>query len=175
MYVCIGTTALVFGFNLSLTDDNSITLPFSWSTWYDVSGFSGEILDFSVDWGDDTVESYGSDSSSDTVVSHSYTEVPDHLIEIQITGQVERINFDAVSASAAALVTIPNLGSATIGMYPGWFEGCTALQSITASQPVLNSADDGLVDTKEMFKDCTSFNSDLSHWDTSSVRFFIFF
>ena len=105
----------IIGFNLSQAQDNTITLPFSFSTEYDTTGYPTEVLDLVVDWGDRTTPEAFSGSSSSTLVSHTYSGDFSNMVDIHITGRIDRFNFDTVtSASREAFIVVANWYSLTI-------------------------------------------------------------
>jgi surface protein len=120
--------------------------------------------DFTIDWGDGTVEKHQYNINDAVFVSHAYDMAGDHLVSIQG-------NFPAItmkdSPSADKLVGIQQWGNIQWRDMESAFYGCTNLSEYTATDvPDLSNVDS----MKDMFRACTQFNGAIGDWDTSHVK-----
>ncbi len=124
---------------------------------------SAGTYNFLVDWGDtnsDTITAY-----DQTEVTHTYSSAGTYTVRITGTIQGWKFGFGGIPAGDyLKLLTIDEWGE--FDMRPttrGHFQGCVNLTSMATDAPIV------AVDMTEAFRGCTIFNSDISHWDMSSV------
>ena len=117
--------------------------------------------DYLIDWGDGS-ESYMIPSMSQTVrnnaILHTYSSTS--TVTIMVYGDLGKI-IETTGNSARMIRDISNWGSATVGTKS--FQNC---QNLSISATNLPNLDANLAYT---FSGATSFNSDISNWDTSNV------
>ena len=119
------------------------------------------IYNFKVFWGDgesSIVAAYDLESAS-----HTYSDSGDYTVKIW--GQIEGFNFYKTDASAKSILDITDWGELKLGNDEAYFRGCSNLQITADNAPDLSST----TTLKAMFRECTSFNSDINHWDVSSI------
>jgi hypothetical protein len=159
--------------------DESITVPL----------FSGETYDFSIDWGDGTVEAISTSASP----SHIY-ENPG-VYTIQIAGTFPRIYFNG-TGDRQKILSIEQWGAISWRSMEHAFRGATGLQLnaqdtpdlrlVTSLRSTFQSATDfaghpsmgswdvsAVQDFGYTFSAANAFNQDLSAWNTSSATTFI--
>lgn len=173
---CTGAFLIVFNTALLSPANDIITLPFSFDPIYNPVGQPGEVLDFTVDWGDGTAPESFSGTDPLTIVSHDYSSsqaylTKSSLVEIAITGTVERFNFQTVlSSSKEAFIDVLNWRSAALGQFGYWFKDCVNLQGFTDPDTPVNSVSSGLVTLRGMFYGCSSLLSEgFDTWDIQLV------
>jgi surface protein len=160
---------------LTTVANESITIPTS---------IDGEIYDYTVDWGDGTIE-----SSQTTDATHTYATTGTQTISI--TGVFPRIYFND-AGDKDKIQTIEQWGAIEWTSMQRAFYGCSNLNitnvnidtpnlsGVTSLISMFNGAisfnhnlsgwDVSLVtSTSSMFNGATAFNGDLSLWDTSKV------
>ena len=117
--------------------------------------------DYLIDWGDGS-ESYMIPSMSqadrNNAILHTYSSTS--TVTIMVYGDLGKIIETTVN-SARMIRDISNWGSATVGTKS--FQNC---QNLSISATNLPNLDANLAYT---FSGATSFNSDISNWDTSNV------
>lgn len=137
--------------DMSLTDTNTLDFPLVDDGNYD----------FTIDWGDGTVESY-----TNADVSHTYDTAAKYTVIV--TGVCEGFGFSSFYSemNEENLVDIGQWGSVKLNNESYKFADCTNLTGFTATdEPDL----EGITNLRNMFKNATLFNGDISGWDTSSV------
>nr|WP_293297768.1 BspA family leucine-rich repeat surface protein [Allomuricauda sp.] len=118
--------------------------------------------DFTVDWGDGTVEEVVLTNGEESF-SHEYAGADTYIVAIQ--GDFPFIRMDN-SSTPQKLVGIQQWGDIEWQSMESAFEGCTDLSEYTATD-VPDLANVGSM--KRMFADCTLFNGPIGDWDTSNV------
>ena len=117
--------------------------------------------DYLIDWGDGS-ESYMIPSMSqadrNNAILHTYSSTS--TVTIMVYGDLGKI-IETTGDSARMIRDISNWGSATVGTKS--FQNC---QNLSISATNLPNLDANLAYT---FSGATSFNSDISNWDTSNV------
>ena len=117
--------------------------------------------DFSVDWGDGGARQH---VQTWREAKHEYSRPGQYSIEI--TGTLNGFSFGKGDRkSAGKLLHIPQWGCLRLGNSGGYFHGCCNLQSI-ACVPDLT----GVQNMSDMFSGASSFNGDISGWDTAQVK-----
>ncbi len=128
------------------TDNESITIP-----------TKGDGYDYTVDWGDGTV-----DSAIAGNATHIYEKAG--IYTVKIKGDFPRIFFNN-QGDKDKILTIEQWGIIEWKFFDFAFMGCSKLVSNTSEVP-------NLIEVKSLdssFKGCTAFTGDLSKWDVSSV------
>ena len=118
----------------------------------------GQVYDFTIDWGDGTVETHNTDTSP----THTYSSAGTY--QISINGTLPRIRFNN-GGDKLKLLSIDNWGSIEWNSMNSAYEGCSNLVINAPNAPDLSSA----TSLSQAFKDCAALNTSLNHWDTSSI------
>jgi surface protein len=134
---------------------NRFILPFS-----RVGGF-----DVSVDWGD------GTSSSSTVSPDHTYADSGTYSISVTNNGanslrfgdESATFDFDTGRPYNRILIAVTTFPT-WINSYEEAFSGASNLTSVPAGLPA------GVLSTKNMFRDATEFNADISGWDMSALK-----
>ena len=116
---------------------------------------------FKVFWGDgqeSIVATYDLESAT-----HTYTEAGDYTVTVW--GEINGFNFDMTKTSASNIIDITNWGQVKLGNDGGYFRKCTNLQITAEDAPDLSET----TNFRTMFREATSFNSNINHWDVSGV------
>lgn len=116
---------------------------------------------FKVFWGDgesSIVATYDLESAS-----HTYAEAGDYTVTVW--GVLQGFNFDLTDASADNILDITDWGTITLGNDGGYFRSCANLQISASNAPDLSET----TNFRTMFREATSFNSNINHWDVSKV------
>ena len=130
------------------TNDESITIPAADTT-----------STYTIDWGDGTTSASVTGSQT-----HQYASPGDHTITI--SGDFPGIHLASQpSTNAEKLVSLDNWGDARWKSMAGAFTGASNMVYRASDVPDLS----GVTSMAGMFARATSFNGDLSDWDTSSV------
>ncbi len=95
-------------------------------------------------------------------VMHSYPHEGEY--KIRIKGDIIGFRFSD-SGDKNKIIDIKNWGSLRLGGYRGYFQGCSNLD--VSATDVLNLT--GTTDMGSMFDGATSFNGDISLWNTNRV------
>jgi len=134
-----------------VADNEQITLPLIETGNYN----------FMVFWGD------GDSSIVATydLVSASHTYASAGQYTVTIWGNIEGINFYVTNASAKNIIDILDWGQLKLGNDGFYFRGCSNLQISATNAPDLSETDN----LRCMFREATSFNSPINHWDVSGV------
>ncbi|MGK0413950.1 MAG: surface protein, partial [Polaribacter sp.] len=131
------------------SDNESITIPIGDGTF-----------DYTVDWGDGTEESgFIGDAT------HSYTTLGDHTVKI--TGQFDAIKFQESSVSREKIIEVVQWGNNKWLTFDKAFSFCTNIQVTATDAPNLDNPN--FSSMSSMFFNATNFNSDINHWNVSSV------
>ena len=131
--------------------NESITLPLTENGTYN----------FKVFWGDgeeSIVATYDLESAT-----HTYVQAGDY--EVTIWGEIQGFNFFKTNQSAKNILDISSWGQVKLGNDQAYFFRCSNLQVSAADAPDLS----GTTDLFAMFREATSFNSNINHWDMSGV------
>ena len=111
-----------------------------------------------VDWGDGTTKSYRSGP-----IVHQYAAA-DAQYTVKVTGSASTFGNGYISYAGAPLITeVVQWGSLGLKNLAGAFNGAYNLISVPKVLPP------GVTDTSYMFYNASSFDSDISAWDTSAV------
>nr|WP_321411038.1 BspA family leucine-rich repeat surface protein [uncultured Allomuricauda sp.] len=119
--------------------------------------------DFTIDWGDGTVESINA-VPDNFAFGHTYAEPGTYSVAIQ--GQFPAINMDVVDAiHAEKLVSIEQWGNIAWQSFHYAFFECENMTYKANDAPNLSK----VTSVNGMFRSASSFNGDISSWNTSSV------
>jgi len=116
---------------------------------------------FKVFWGDgqeSIVATYDLESAS-----HTYAEAGDYTVVVW--GIIEGFNFYQTDQSADNIIDVVSWGQLKLGNDEAYFRGCSNLQISATDAPDLSNT----TTLKAIFREATSFNSDINHWDVSGV------
>lgn len=114
---------------------------------------------YDIDWEDDGVFDNFNIAGD---ISHNYPIAGLHRVRIR--GTFPRIFFNN-SGDKDKIFAVRNWGNQIWTSMRGAFHGCTNLQIIANDSPNLSN----VTDMRKMFMDATSFNSNISSWDTSNI------
>ncbi|MEQ8577846.1 MAG: BspA family leucine-rich repeat surface protein [Balneola sp.] len=120
-------------------------------------------FDFTIDWGDGTVEKFTGDAP---IISHTYTEFG--AKNIRIAGVFPEMNASADGATIASIRSVVLWGEIQWESMASMFAGADSLELRNLDTPDLSSVSN----MENMFfslSNQSSFNSDISDWDVSSV------
>ncbi|WP_318344318.1 BspA family leucine-rich repeat surface protein, partial [Flagellimonas baculiformis] len=117
--------------------------------------------DFTIDWGDGTVEQITTAGE----ISHAYTSAGTHTVAIK--GQLPRLVFGIFEGDSNLdkLLSVEQWGSIQWESMQGTFAYCSNMVLNTTDTPDLSQ----VTNMTGMFLGATSFNGDISGWDTSNV------
>ena len=122
--------------------------------------YDGGTYNFAVNWGDSSASTVTSwddrDATHQYAASGSYT--------IQIAGTLNGWSFNN-SGDRQKITDISDWGMLQLGNKGGAFQGATNLQISAAGSPDLT----GVTNLSNTFAGATSFNNDVSGWNTSAV------
>ena len=113
---------------------------------------------YTVDWGDGIA-----DATVTGTQTHTYAGASTYTVAI--SRGLEQINLGADSANAAKLQSIEQWGDIKWTTMHATFQDASNMVYNADDSPNLS----GVTDTSGMFSGATSFNGDISGWDTSSV------
>ncbi|MFD2098372.1 BspA family leucine-rich repeat surface protein [Flagellimonas iocasae] len=143
----------------------------TWTTPSDdfelIIGTNSELsYDFTIDWGDGTVEDL---SALTEDPSHVYAKADTYTVAINGTFpaiQMYRFEEDQLIPSQQALIGIEQWGTIAWETFGAAFQNCANLEIYNAEDtPDLSIVED----LSSMFYGATLFNGDISDWDTSNV------
>ena len=137
---------------VSIWSGSSITLPI----------YNGGNYDFTVDWGDGTIESV----TDYTQGTHTY--LTSSTYTVTITGMIEGFNFDIDSTSRESILEILQWGSLRLINSTDYFNSCINLV-LTGVTDTLNLV--GITNLSGMFANCSSLTTinNIGSWDLSNV------
>ncbi len=138
---------MVLEYDTSLDTGTTISLP--------LAAQGGSLVDVEVDWGDGNIESFTTTGSKD----HTYAS--EGTYTVTITGDLDQ--YGDFGASQPMLTACTSFGTLGISSLFGAFHGAS---NMTVAPDNLPST---VTQLAAMFKDCTSFNYDVSGWDVSNV------
>uniref|UniRef100_UPI00296E781F BspA family leucine-rich repeat surface protein n=1 Tax=Flagellimonas baculiformis TaxID=3067310 RepID=UPI00296E781F len=116
--------------------------------------------DFTVDWGDGTVEQINTAGD----ISHVYASAGTHTVAIK--GQLPAVSFSGEGdPNPAKLLTVEQWGSIQWKNMNSTFAYCSNMVLNATDKPDLSQ----VTDMAHMFRNAAAFNNDLSDWDTSNV------
>ncbi|WP_299114089.1 BspA family leucine-rich repeat surface protein [uncultured Winogradskyella sp.] len=167
---------LITNFSWSIDDGQQdptcglISEPFitTWNT--DISGtsnsssiiiptFTGEVYNYTVLWGDGTL-----DEGLTGNATHEYATPG--VYEVKIYGDFPRIDFNSsTSANRAKIIEVTNWGINEWTTMENAFFDCGNLNITALDVPNLSNASN----LSSMFFNCTNFNSDINNWDVSNI------
>ncbi|WP_422106258.1 BspA family leucine-rich repeat surface protein [Winogradskyella sp.] len=165
---CLGDIArqnLIDNYNWTITDgDTSCSTPFItlWQTTTDnesitIPTFSGETYDYTVYWGDGTI-----DTGLTGDATHTYTAADTYTVSIR--GTFPRIYFNNAD-DKEKIIDITQWGDNTWTSMERAFQGCINLNISASDAPDLS----GVTDLSHMFRNANAMNSAIDHWDMSTV------
>jgi surface protein len=144
------------------TNGESITIP----TDGNVEGFDVSKYDFTIDWGDGTVEEIAGD---DPDPSHQYSSAGTYQVEITTSQAGEAFPLFSLGAgsseNAQRLQSIDQWGSIQWESMAFAFAGAENMVYRAADEPILTN----VTNMRSMFRNTTLFNGDIGSWDVSSV------
>ena len=118
--------------------------------------------DYTIDWGDGTVETNQTDSAS-----HTYVTAGEY--EVKISGTFEAIRFKLPRGgnhpSRNNIIDIIQWGDIAWKSFDSAFSSCENLTMTATDAPDLTE----VTSLNRMFVGATSFDSDVSNWDTSTI------
>jgi surface protein len=145
----IDPTAFVTTWDTSLGDDTTVTLALAGT------------VDAYIDWGDGSPVQHVS-----TPGPHSHDYGVDGIYTVSVTGSVTEYNTsDNGFAGSKKLVSVDNWGQLGFTSMVRAFYGCKSLVYVPNTTDGLES----VTRMDSMFRSASSFNSNISDWDTSSV------
>ncbi|WP_271767119.1 BspA family leucine-rich repeat surface protein [Aquimarina algiphila] len=161
------------GLNWSITDDGvaCASTDFFITTWQTTTDnenivipTTGSGYDYSVDWGDGTIETgFTGNATHEYTTSGTYT--------VRIIGDFPRIYFND-SGDKDKILNVTQWGSIAWNGFNDAFSGCSNLDVIATDAPDLSN----VTSVSRMFRECTTLGTssmlDFSNWDTSSVVVF---
>ena len=135
--------------NPGVSGPNQITIP----------TFPGETYNYTIDWGDGTMDTGVTGS-----ITHTYTAAG--IYTVTISGQFPRIYFNN-GGDRQKLLTVQQWGSISWNSFQNAFYGCTNLDVIATDTPNLS----GVTDFSGIFQGCSSLvgTNDFGLWDTSTI------
>jgi surface protein len=114
---------------------------------------------YTVDWGDDVVESL---SGAQT---HTYATAGSYVI--RVTGGLTAITFNN-GGDRLKLLEIQNWGAIAWSTLAVAYFGCANMQITATDAPNLS----GVTSLDSTFRACTAFNSSINNWDVSTINVF---
>ena len=120
--------------------------------------------DFTVDWGD----GYRQTITSHKDRAHIYKGIKGkNSATVTIIGKLEGFNFGKVTQSAEHLTSVKEWGNIVLGGGDSHFSGCKNLESFSETDsPDFSKT----VSFRSLFKNAKKFNSNISHWNTSTIK-----
>ncbi|WP_422106263.1 BspA family leucine-rich repeat surface protein [Winogradskyella sp.] len=156
--------ASIYNENATSLPVNNITIPFitKWETTTNnesitVPTFSGETYNYTVDWGDGTIDTGFTGNAIHTyAVAGTYT--------VSISGTFPRIYF-TINNNSRKIIDITQWGDNPWTSMERAFLGCVNLNISATDAPDLS----GVTDLSYMFYFTDAMNGAIGHWDVSTV------
>ncbi|WP_375324708.1 BspA family leucine-rich repeat surface protein [Flagellimonas sp. GZD32] len=155
---------------VSNVDDELFELPSSFITKWEVKGVAGGTIsittfdnyqyDYTIDWGDGTVE-----ERTDQDPSHTYNAPGVYTVAIAGDFPAIRMGDGIDETSKKALVSIEQWGDIVWQSMHAAFQNCINMQYNAVDTPNL----DNVTNMAVMFASCTLFDVDLSNWNTQNI------
>ena len=119
------------------------------------------IYDYSIDWGDGTIDNNISGS-----ISHNYSNTGEY--KVSISGNFPRIFFTDNSINSKMLQSIDQWGDIEWSSMQGAFANCSNVDVLAQDVPKLSN----VIDTSNMFLNCESLigNSKFNEWNVSTFQ-----
>ncbi|MGH1387802.1 BspA family leucine-rich repeat surface protein [Kordia sp.] len=133
--------------NPGTSDDHSILIP-----------VNGNSNNYTVDWGDGTIE-YGFTGTA----SHTYATPG--IYTVRIFGDFTYIGFNNIG-DKEKILTVEQWGNHQWSSMSSAYSGCHNLTITATDAPDLS----GITTMAFMFAEAVNFNGDLSHWDVSNIQ-----
>ena len=149
-------TEFIFNIDTRITSSTTTAI-----TDFALPLMSSGTYDFNVDWGDNTNDDITAYNQSE--VTHRYTTGGEY--KITISGDCQKWEFNSLG-DCVKMLDIENWGDLTINN-PYAFKGCKNMTCSATDSPTILG-----VTLYGTFRDCFSFNGDLSAWDVSSIIIF---
>lgn len=121
-------------------------------------------FDFTINWGDQTTETY-TGTGTEIVVEHTYADSGYYDVSIDGTFPIFQLNS---KPAAKQIRDVKQWGDIAWTSLELAFRGADSLQISATDAPDLS----GATSLYMMFMDARSFNSDISHWDVSTITNF---
>ena len=160
-------------YNWTITDNGSTGVPFIMTVrttepdqLFILRTGSGT-YNYIIDWGDGTIENH----TSSTHQEHTYSNPGDHNISItgtfaHIDNTVFRIFLPDLPSYAYMIIDVKQWGDIEWNRMSNMFYRAYNLENFSATDaPDLSN----VMSIRSMFREATSFNGDINHWDTSNV------
>lgn len=125
---------------------------------------SSRTFDFSINWGDDTSETY---NGTGTTLNISHVYADSGYYDVSIDGAFPQLRLQSTPA-AKQIRDVKQWGDIVWVDLQGAFDGADSLQITASDAPDLS----GVTSLYMTFANATSFNSDISHWDVSTITNF---
>lgn len=121
--------------------------------------------DFDIDWGDSSTENVNSPGAAGRVITHTYSTPGTYQIKMK-GSNLPWLQFCS-GTDKLKIVDVKQWGTNAWWKFEFMFANCKNVQISATDAPVLSS----LVAPgfRGLFQNATSFNSDINHWDTSTV------
>lgn len=125
-------------------------------------GAAPDMTDVYVNWGDGSPV-VGPLATGAPFPSHTYASTGTYTINVSGTYLQSFGNYDSTWAGAARLTAVTSWGDLGLEVMDSAFLGATALTAVPATLP------SSVISLYDLFDGATSFNGDISGWDTKNV------
>ncbi|TVP99390.1 MAG: BspA family leucine-rich repeat surface protein [Balneolaceae bacterium] len=125
----------------------------------------GDGYDFTVNWGDGNSDDFVINPGNLIPQVITYTYIAPGTYTVEITGDFPRIYFDN-GLDTEKILSVEQWGDIEWSTMENAFYGASNLQVNATDAPNLS----GLTSLRQMFRNASSLDSDLNHWDVSSVE-----
>ena len=141
----------------------TITSPDRNPSRFDIPLFNNERYDFTINWGDGTIESILIENTTgDQIIDHVYSSVDQYQISINGTFP----GFTYIEDGNPTLIdSIDSWGDIAWSSMEGMFDGAINMVYNATDVPDLSN----VTDMSSMFNRANNFNGDISGWDVSNV------